>query len=173
MRYVYNAERERLASAAWNPHFFIATYEDMETKEKRATYLYAVTNLDRHTRTIAEKFMNEGETLADLRFIPHTQYEQWLCSGQSIKLDGVEVPAEHVVKFLIAKEKPVGAKEKETGDLKMGNLEKMRERLLTGDANLCQEVVESFRLASVENDIVREAEDVKSDPLYDAYNAEK
>lgn len=171
MKYIYNAERDRIAIKAGNTSFFQSVFEENDTGEKRALFLHAVTDLKRHRESIAEKYMNEGESLIEIKSVPRKIYERWLCGENDyINIEDNQIPISFITDFLIANDGPKGIKTSEGLSPKIGDLSIERELLKNMDVNLYQSIVESFEKTKEKYDIVREAPEVENDPLYDAYN---
>lgn len=163
MKYIYNAERDRIACRVWKPHFAIVTFEEPQTKEQRTVMLYSCTNLERHLNTIAEKYAEDGERLKEIKEVSREVYEKWLCGdADSIDIETQKIPVRYITDFLIAQDSPEPGK---SVDSRYGSLARKKALLLDRDANLLQEILESWEKSQPEKDIVREVPDPKFEPV--------
>ena len=161
MKYVYNQERDRLACRVWDPHFILVVFSDTESGKERGMMLHCRTGLERHMRTVAEKYASETEIIQSLKEIPRREYEEWLCGGEEVEICGKQIPAKFITEFLISEDTP--SAEKKNG--RYGDLYKKRTLLMEKDANLIQAIASSWELASPEHDIIREAPEPKPDKM--------
>ena len=153
MEYRFNEERNRIDEKLGSPCFFKAVYKNQETGEERGLYLYARANVERHKKTVAENWMETGESLTGIYSIPRAQFESWLLP-EPIVLNGEELPKSFVLDYLVAKNFPTY----ENRDTPSGNLLPYKERLEMQDGNLYEELWESYEKTKPEQDVVREME---------------
>lgn len=151
MRYVYNAERDRILYTAWEPHFMIATYKEIETGEERGKYLCACTSNAKQQRTVSEKFTLPEETFVGYRTISKDEFTKWLCNGKDvISYKGTDIPADYALMYFVAEDAY------HTGDLSLA-----RAALINENDNVLMDLASSYEKSGEKFDIVREEPDLE------------
>ena len=162
--YRYNAERDRIERYAWNPSFFQVQYDG--TDGPREAMYWSCTSHPAHIATIAEKGKNyEEEQIIRISGALREHYAKWLLGGNTeLSVNGVTIPGEFVIKFLIAEVNDAEKNANRSGyDIQIqkgieGDLSPFRERFLLHDPKLLDSVLQSYQACQPQRDVIRVAE---------------